>query len=223
MEDGDPNMSDKIGLAFAAAAALSIASPVSAATAFRSLVNDSVDQVVDAYCADCFYYQGEYIEQFSLESASTITGVNLWIYASGGYDVVTSTGYTLNIYDSTRESLLFSQLVLPITTFEARQGIISQELHVGGSTSGLSLSAGTYWAGFEAPKMAIMAFSGGNGTGKSIGKAGYETYERGTNASYQFTSEPTAMPEPASWATMMGGFGLIGGTIRRRRSRVRFA
>jgi hypothetical protein len=30
-------------------------------------------------------------------------------------------------------------------------------------------------------------------------------------------------PEPASWAMMLGGFGLIGGAMRRRRTQLRFA
>ena len=34
---------------------------------------------------------------------------------------------------------------------------------------------------------------------------------------------PTAVPEPASWAMMIGGFGLMGGALRRRRMTVRFA
>jgi hypothetical protein len=32
-----------------------------------------------------------------------------------------------------------------------------------------------------------------------------------------------AVPEPASWALMLGGFGLVGGAMRRRRTSVRFA
>jgi hypothetical protein len=31
------------------------------------------------------------------------------------------------------------------------------------------------------------------------------------------------VPEPASWAMMLGGFGLVGGAMRRRRTAVRFA
>jgi len=31
------------------------------------------------------------------------------------------------------------------------------------------------------------------------------------------------VPEPATWAMMLGGFGLIGGTMRSRRAKVRFA
>jgi hypothetical protein len=32
-----------------------------------------------------------------------------------------------------------------------------------------------------------------------------------------------AVPEPASWAMMIGGFGMIGAVMRRRRTRIRFA
>jgi len=49
-----------------------------------------------------------------------------------------------------------------------------------------------------------------------------------TNLYVQFTSTVSesnlsAVPEPASWALMVGGFGLIGGAMRRRTTRVRFA
>jgi hypothetical protein len=32
-----------------------------------------------------------------------------------------------------------------------------------------------------------------------------------------------AVPEPASWAMMLGGFGLVGAAVRRRRTQIRFA
>ncbi len=32
------------------------------------------------------------------------------------------------------------------------------------------------------------------------------------------TAAPAAVPEPASWALMLGGFGLVGGALRRRRA-----
>lgn len=35
--------------------------------------------------------------------------------------------------------------------------------------------------------------------------------------------QAAAVPEPATWAMMVGGFGLAGGAMRRRRSTVRFA
>ncbi len=33
----------------------------------------------------------------------------------------------------------------------------------------------------------------------------------------------SAVPEPATWAMMIGGFGIVGGTLRRRRAKLRFA
>ncbi len=44
------------------------------------------------------------------------------------------------------------------------------------------------------------------------------------DASCAFQRDVTAVPEPASWALMLGGFGMIGGVLRSRRAaKVRFA
>jgi hypothetical protein len=44
------------------------------------------------------------------------------------------------------------------------------------------------------------------------------------DANFRFTaSTPAAVPEPASWALMIGGFGLAGAAMRRRPATVRFA
>ena len=40
----------------------------------------------------------------------------------------------------------------------------------------------------------------------------------GTSASYAGTLAFTAVPEPATWALMIAGFGVVGGSLRRRRS-----
>lgn len=37
------------------------------------------------------------------------------------------------------------------------------------------------------------------------------------------SGSPLAAPEPSSWAMMVGGFGLVGGAVRRRKAAVRFA
>jgi len=206
------------------ALALVVAAPASANVVYQSVADDSVGQVDGAWCADCFYYHGQALDQFTLNSGASINGVNLWIYASGGYDTAAiSTGYTFNIYNSDRSSLLFSQLVFPVTTFATRQGIMSLEKQVGGSLSGLTLSAGTYWAGFEAPMMGVMGFRGGNQSLISDGPDGF--YRDGDNAGYQLLGEARqgAVPEAATWAMMIGGFGLVGGAMRRRRTAVTFA
>jgi hypothetical protein len=43
------------------------------------------------------------------------------------------------------------------------------------------------------------------------------------NESGSASGVPTAIPEPATWAMMIGGFGLIGGAVRRRRTMVAYA
>ena len=44
------------------------------------------------------------------------------------------------------------------------------------------------------------------------------------DANFRFTAvTPAAVPEPATWAMMIGGFGLAGGALRRRATSVTFA
>jgi hypothetical protein len=45
----------------------------------------------------------------------------------------------------------------------------------------------------------------------------------GPQATYNFEVASGAVPEPASWAMMLGGFGLVGGAMRRRKTAIRFA
>ena len=40
------------------------------------------------------------------------------------------------------------------------------------------------------------------------------------SATFDWVRDPSAVPEPASWALMIGGFGLAGVTLRRRRTAV---
>ncbi|PZU07588.1 MAG: hypothetical protein DI605_15360 [Sphingomonas sp.] len=51
------------------------------------------------------------------------------------------------------------------------------------------------------------------------GVRGYYVFDNVT-----YSAGPSAVPEPATWAMFIGGFGLVGGTMRRRlRASVRFA
>jgi hypothetical protein len=58
-------------------------------------------------------------------------------------------------------------------------------------------------------------------TNATLNSFGFETTP---NTGIMATTALTAVPEPATWAMMIGGFGLIGSTMRRRkRLSVRFA
>ena len=43
------------------------------------------------------------------------------------------------------------------------------------------------------------------------------------NVTYQAAPASSDVPEPASWAMMVGGFGLLGGALRRKKAEVSFA
>lgn len=70
----------------------------------------------------------------------------------------------------------------------------------------------------------------GIGTGSLILTQGYysgtEYFGLGTEATLRvnfFKISPTPAPEPATWAMMLGGFGLLGAAVRRRKLNIAFA
>jgi hypothetical protein len=48
-------------------------------------------------------------------------------------------------------------------------------------------------------------------------------YNSGNSYDIHWDNLNAGVPEPASWAMMVGGFGLVGGAMRRRIGKVRFA
>jgi hypothetical protein len=73
------------------------------------------------------------------------------------------------------------------------------------TVSGMSIGAGSGWTG---------SFKG------AVDDVSVD-FANGPHATYNFEVAP--VPEPASWAMMLGGFGLVGGMMRRHRSAIRFA
>lgn len=221
-----------LGLAISAAA-LAFSAPVAAQTvAYQSVADFGSSHEVAVYCSECTFLHSQVSDQFTLDQTIDITGVNLWLYtgADGGqFDHVDSVGYTFSVWDSTKTSLLFSQHIYPLTTLSSGNGLFGAEKFVGGAVTGLNLEAGTYWAGFELDSddvsMTLLGFNGGNGsyTGTSVTNGDQVT----ANAGYQLLTSGQAAtlptPEPASWAMMLGGFGMIGGMLRSRRKSVTFA
>jgi hypothetical protein len=73
------------------------------------------------------------------------------------------------------------------------------------TVSGMSIGVGSGWTG---------SFKG------AVDDVSVD-FANGPHATYNF--EVASVPEPASWAMMLGGFGLVGGMMRRRRSAIGFA
>ena len=76
------------------------------------------------------------------------------------------------------------------------------------TVSGMSIGVGSGWTG---------SFQG------AVDNV-HVAFANGPGATYNFEVAATgAVPEPASWAMMLGGFGLIGGAMRRRKIAIRLA
>lgn len=76
------------------------------------------------------------------------------------------------------------------------------------------------------PGFLVYGLSTGIGSGWSgsfRGGVDNISYDFGTAGAGSFNFEVAAVPEPASWALMIGGFGLLGAAARRRKTQVVFA
>ena len=74
----------------------------------------------------------------------------------------------------------------------------------------------------------VSAISVGNGSGSGTGYHAFVDNvtlygTNGTSRSYNFETASAPVPEPATWAMMIAGFGLVGGAMRRRSTKVSFA
>lgn len=195
-----------------AAAALALAgltSPAVSATVVYSSVPDLTVANGPAYCSDC--YGGgtfEPLDKFTLSHGATITGLNLVTYAFNPYTGLG--GFTVEIYDSAHSKILFSQ---GVTATQIGTG--ANSLILNANLTGLNLSAGTYWFGAIAPVLALPSFNnGGNGSLiDTTPHTGSIVYTLGGNSGYQLLGN---VPEPATWAMMVAGFGMVGFATRRR-------
>lgn len=93
-----------------------------------------------------------------------------------------------------------------------------------GSQINQSLSS---WTQYFSPDAKVVGFSFGAGSGFGAGFTGYVdnaviTTSAGVDRLNFDVATAAAVPEPATWAMMIGGFGLVGGAMRRRRQ-VRYA
>jgi hypothetical protein len=92
----------------------------------------------------------------------------------------------------------------------------------------LELGPGTYWVGFASGGDAFAAQHYGSAP-NPLGNESYYTPTGGytdvdgANLAWRITSFAPAVPEPATWAMMILGFGLVGTTLRRQRDANRAA
>jgi len=162
-------------------------------------------------------------DSFTLGSTTTITG-----FSFGGW---TFPGDTIGSVDWGISSSPDYAITGTALLTKGAGGVGAQGYDVydySASVGSLTLAAGTYW-------FALQNADAGNGdyvywdinNGPSVA---YENtignvngyLQPGTNST-AFTLYTSQAPEPASWALMLGGFGLVGGAMRRRRTSLTFA
>jgi hypothetical protein len=150
---------------------------------------------------------------FTLGSATTVTSVKGFINSNGG-----STG-TVRIYSDAAlpdiSNLLFSNtFAITASPFRGEwQGVSGQNW---------ALAAGNYWVSFSSTGADGMF----NGVPSPLSNhaftiSGNWTQFRTLNVGFQI--EAGVVPEPATWAMLIGGFGMVGGSMRYRRRRTSVA
>ena len=109
-----------------------------------------------------------------------------------------------------------------LTFSDAATGQLPQSFVGGGIVSGTyqPSNLGQYIFGAFGGVGAFAGFNGGTANGLWTLYV-YDIFPDDTAAiaggwSLDFTTDASAVPEPASWALMLGGFGLVGSAMRRR-------
>lgn len=79
--------------------------------------------------------------------------------------------------------------------------------------------------GFFLSDLGTINFAGGTVTELTLGSQSYvgEAFHGFFSESFTLDGDVPAVPEPASWALMIGGLGLVGSVMRRRATKVSFA
>jgi hypothetical protein len=203
-------------------AALSVAAlsaPATATTVYQSLPDLTVAPIVRSYCSSCnVFLPFRIYDRFTLANDATVNSVTFAvdrsIYANSAINLSFFTpngarpgaevaSYDLNFADLTSQNTATDNLFL-----------------VTADIGSLALSAGTYDISFYNPNgLAIPAYFKSGGTLYQSGNFFQgESFYTDRAAAFSLDAMGGAVPEPATWAMMIGGMGIVGGAMRRRRS-----
>ena len=196
-----------------------------AATGHSAVIVDRIVDpaaVVSGGCSHCGSggldgaYQG--FSHFTLGANATLTGLDWEIDDTTAYGIDT---VRVSLWNSDRSILLFSHDYAPadITTsplgpmFNGNTVVLESA-----SLPAFAIGPGSYQLGilgFGASTHQYLWLAGPAGADTWIGGGGDENPINGSFA-IRLSGRTAAVPEPASWALMVGGFGALGYTLRRR-------
>lgn len=179
-------------------------------------------------------------------NALTLTSIGANIFGTASYEIYYKSGsINGNVTNPPAWTLLgsFSNVVGFGSTFSDPGGLvefdisdlalaanatyglyITQTVSNLGSTSGVRYTGSGNAVTIGTPLVADSNLTILNGRGASYAFTGISNFGRSFNGSLSYTVN-AAVPEPATWAMMIGGFGAIGGAMRyrRRKASVSFA
>lgn len=202
-----------LGIASFALAAL--ASPAQAATVIYSNTSFSIGDLANPgghYCSSCTSGDFQVFQSYSLASAATINSISVILF-----DIWASKPVTLSFHDAVSGvpgAAYFSTSVSP-TSVTSIGNNYSKVTYSGfsiaaGQTGYFSLFNGSsefaYATFVNSPDKIFQSYNLDHAFDKHVDSGGR----------FELASDG-AVPEPATWATMLLGFGLIGGAMRHRR------
>jgi len=150
-------------------------------------------------------------DSFTLTETTTITGFD-FVGATVDYGFSSAADFAV-----TGTAALTAGAVIPGDGFGGSYDVRSYSA----SVAPITLAAGTYWFSLQ---NAVTA--GGNALYWDVNYGPSSAFQSGVGevGSESFTLYSNgAVPEPASWALMLGGFGLVGSAMRRRKVSLSFA
>ena len=207
---------------FATASFAMLTLPAQAATLFQSLPDLTVDPVVAGYCSSCnAFLQFRIYDGFTLTAASTINRVTFAVDTSFYPGASIDVGFFERagglpgaaIANFTFAPSQFVSIAPVATASERTRALVTIDI------GALDLAAGSYDVSFFNPTgLSIPAYANPGGS----------LYQSGNffipgqiyadlSAAFAIDGTSAGVPEPASWALLIAGFGLTGAAGRRRR------
>ena len=161
------------------------------------------------------FYSGNLLN--NADTAAQVTGLGqIGFVWDGNFTALDGAGMKQDISGTQLDlESLFGTMVYGVTVIGIHFG--------GGGPNGVGNGTAFYKfdAGTDGTKILALNYPGSSGI--ALYSTGHAPIVPPLDPPPPPEDDTSAVPEPASWLTMIGGFGLIGGALRRRKRAIRFA